>query len=198
LCHQGGALLCHREGVPLCVTLLSNTRNHFPFLTGIHFSFPFFLLTQINIIFEFERKKAPSRNTPRSHIDGLYAHPSFTHPLTNRLLIALLILTFFAFLREKQPKTVIPGIQTIHQYTLSSVSHKYRPPTNTDPYSFTFWSPSTRQKKTVTQQSTLLSLLPPVHLSLLSSSRSIFLLLLPSPDHTKYSHLKSNTPCLRD
>ena len=69
--------------------------------------------------------------THRSHI----AHTSLTHrshiahpSLTNRPLIDILILTFFAFLREKQPKT---SYLVYHPFTntrtLSSVSHKYRP-----------------------------------------------------------------------
>lgn len=135
------------------------------------------------------------RSHIRSPIDRLYHHIPFTHPLTNRLLIAILILTFFAFFRENQTKNrhTWNTAQTIQQYTRSSVSHKYRPLL---PY---ILEPRHRAKKiSFTQQSTLLSLLPPVHLSLLSSSHSIFLLLPGSPDHTKYSHSTSNTPCLRD
>ena len=115
-------------------SLLSNTGNYSPLITGIHFYLPFFLLTQINIIFNFERKKAPRPNTPQIPIP-------------------------------------------IHLH---------------------FGAPLRAKKISFTQQSTLLSLLPPVHLSLLSSRRSIFLLLLGSLDHTKYSQSKSNTPCLRD
>ena len=117
--------------VPLCVTLLSNTRHHFPFLTGIHFYLPFFLLTQINIIFEFERKKA-----------SILEYPTITHPLTNRLLIDILILTFFAFLRENERK---PSYLVYRPFTntrtLSSVSHKHRT------LLITFWSHTTREKK---------------------------------------------------